>query len=164
MLDKYRTNFESLSEDEAVLIATTIADRYPEPPTELPEEITGEGVFNMCEVRGLDQAAVVMSMARNATATGVSALEKLVGRPIQRRAATASKPRAQRGPRPVLRDDRVIRVLVDKNPKKAGSRAHDKFALYRDGMTVSEYREAGGTADEIKWDAERSFIRVEDRA
>lgn len=154
MLDKYRPNFESLSEDEAVLIASRIDD----------DATTGDELFEHCSERGLDQAAVVMSMARDATATGVSALEKLVGKPIQRRAATASKPKAQRGPRPVLRDDRIIRLLVDKNPKKVTSKAHAKFALYRDGMTVSEYREAGGTADEIKWDAERSFIRVEDRA
>ncbi|MCZ6607939.1 MAG: hypothetical protein O7A64_09770 [Alphaproteobacteria bacterium] len=33
----------------------------------------------------------------------------------------------------------VIRVLVEKNPKRAGSLAHKKFALLKDGLTPAEY-------------------------
>lgn len=33
----------------------------------------------------------------------------------------------------------TIRVLVEKNPKRAGSLAHKKFELLKDGLTPAEY-------------------------
>ncbi len=61
-------------------------------------------------------------------------------------------------------DEYVIRVLVDDNPKRPGSRSHGEFALYKTGMTVSEYLAAGGSRAGINWDAERGFIAVEQPA
>lgn len=65
--------------------------------------------------------------------------------------------------------NRIIRLLIDYNPKKGRSR--ERFALYRDGMTVYEYRMAcraafGGDAysiaeSDIKHDTKKRFIRVE---
>jgi len=65
--------------------------------------------------------------------------------------------------------NRVIRLLIDHNPKKFASR--ERFALYRDGMTVYEYRMAcrelqGGNAwsvadSDIDHDVRKGFIRIE---
>lgn len=65
--------------------------------------------------------------------------------------------------------NRIIRLLIDHNPKRYASR--ERFALYRDGMTVYEYRMAcrelqGGDAwsiadADIDHDVRKGFIRIE---
>jgi hypothetical protein len=55
----------------------------------------------------------------------------------------------------------VIRLLVEKNPKKPGSAAHDRFNLYRDRMTVEEAKESGVLAIDLKYDARKGFIEFE---
>lgn len=46
----------------------------------------------------------------------------------------------------------------DNNPKKG--KAADRFALYRDGMTIGEAKEAGLTSADFHWDIERGLISV----
>lgn len=48
----------------------------------------------------------------------------------------------------------------DNNPKRAGSAAHGRFALYKDGQTIAEAKEAGVTAGDINWDAKQGFIKI----
>ncbi len=65
--------------------------------------------------------------------------------------------------------NRIIRMLIDHNPKKFKSA--ERFALYRDGMSVYEYRMAcrniqGGDAyqiaeSDIEYDVRKGFIRIE---
>lgn len=55
----------------------------------------------------------------------------------------------------------VIHLKTDKNPKREGSAAHGRFALYKDGMTVGEFLEAGGTMGDINFDAGKEFIALE---
>lgn len=65
--------------------------------------------------------------------------------------------------------NRVIRMLIDHNPKSGASR--ERFDQYRDGMTVYEYRVAcrdlhGGDAwtkadADIDHDVRKGFIRIE---
>lgn len=59
-------------------------------------------------------------------------------------------------------ENSVITVNTEegKNPKREGSAAFDRFALYRDGMTVKEAKEAGVTASDIAYDSDeaRSYI------
>lgn len=57
-------------------------------------------------------------------------------------------------------DARVITVLAKENPKRPGSKAHARFALYRTGMTVGEWLEAGGTMSCLAYDLEHEFIEV----
>lgn len=73
-------------------------------------------------------------------------------------------------------DDMVIMVLAEANPKKAGSMAAGRFALYTSGMTVAEYRDAVVKHDEalglsrkqgmldsrndLAFDSERAYIAV----
>lgn len=68
--------------------------------------------------------------------------------------------RAGRGRSSKFAADAKITVLADKNPKRAGTSAHDRFALYRNGMLVSTFLEKGGTYGDLAWDSAHSFISV----
>jgi hypothetical protein len=46
------------------------------------------------------------------------------------------------------------------NPKRANSNANAMFELYRDGMTVKEYVEAGGGRDWVRWDLSKGYITL----
>lgn len=72
----------------------------------------------------------------------------------------SEKPKKPRQSRLRFPADGVITLNVSDNPKRAGSKAHGVFALYRDQMTVAEFLEAGGTTGDLNWDANRNFISV----
>ena len=57
-------------------------------------------------------------------------------------------------------DDAVILKVVDGNPKRKGSAAHARFALYVPSMTVGEFIRAGGLISDIYWDISRAYIVV----
>jgi hypothetical protein len=161
MLDRYRDNFAALTPEEATHAASAIARRHPT----FPSATTGTALYDACASVPLDQADVVLSMARDSSAIGVVCLEKIVGSPIQRptqKQPRTPKPKTPRAPRPELRDDRVVRLIATDNPKRPGSASHARFALYRDGMSVQEFCRLGGTRADVKWDAERGYISVED--
>lgn len=54
--------------------------------------------------------------------------------------------------------NRKIRLVVKQNPKKRGTKAAQRFELYRDGMTVKEVLNIGVTRGDIKWDFDHTFI------
>ena len=54
--------------------------------------------------------------------------------------------------------DRVLEY-VSANPKKPGSAAHERFALYKVGMTADELVASGVRKADLRWDAERGFVR-----
>lgn len=65
-------------------------------------------------------------------------------------------------------DTWVVRLRSEANPKRGKSA--ERFALYRDGMTVGEYLDAssaltgskrGKWSCDLRWDAERGFIELE---
>ena len=66
-----------------------------------------------------------------------------------------------RGRPPRLKDGDKIKILVAKNPKRSGSAAHARFALYKPGMTVAEFLKAGGWRADIRWDVTQGFIGIE---
>ena len=55
---------------------------------------------------------------------------------------------------------RTIHILVRDNPKRPGSSAHTRYALYREGMTVAEFLAAGGTSADISFDQNKRFIEL----
>lgn len=71
-------------------------------------------------------------------------VEKKIGRPSHRAPA-----------------DGVIRVLTAKNPKRSTSAAGKRFDLYRPGMTVQKFLDAGGLRADISWDLKQGFIEVQ---
>lgn len=67
-----------------------------------------------------------------------------------------AKERASRTPK-----NAIIRLKTDKNPKREGSAAHKRFALYADGQTVEDFLKAGGTMGDINFDQGKGFIALE---
>jgi prevent-host-death family protein len=63
----------------------------------------------------------------------------------------------------------IVRVLVEENPKVERSHSRERFAFYRDGMTVADYIVAVVNSgdkeqvalDDLAWDQNRSFIRID---
>ena len=53
-----------------------------------------------------------------------------------------------------------IKLMIRGNPKRRKSASFEIFALYRDGMTVKEYLEAGGKRRDLNWDTEKNFIEI----
>ena len=53
-----------------------------------------------------------------------------------------------------------ITVLVDKNPKRAGSNAASRFDLYKKNNTVEKFLAAGGLAADLRWDSKQNYISV----
>lgn len=62
-----------------------------------------------------------------------------------------------RGPRA---DARVISVKIDKNPKREGTAAFNRFELYRDGMTVDQFIAAGGSRIDVSYDVKKGYIEL----
>lgn len=57
-------------------------------------------------------------------------------------------------------DPRIITSIVP-NPKSPGSKAHARYALYTEGMTVQQYLVAGGESSDIRYDVNRGYIKVD---
>lgn len=55
----------------------------------------------------------------------------------------------------------IIRLLVEDNPKRLGSSAYTRFTHYEDGITVEEYFKRGGRPEDLKWDEEHHYIKLE---
>lgn len=62
-----------------------------------------------------------------------------------------------------------ITLLTDKddkpygpknNPKREGSKSADRFALYKNGMTVDQFVAAGGLYADVVYDVDKKFISV----
>lgn len=86
---------------------------------------------------------------------------------------TSAPTTTARGPKPEVSEAAVITVLVDKNPKRAGSRAAARFALYRPGMTVGIYLTKAHDLEQglearhwyradIRWDLAHGHISVKE--
>ena len=55
----------------------------------------------------------------------------------------------------------IIKLVQNTNPKRAGTLAFQRYALYRDGMTVAEYVAAGGRTGDVNHDATEGYITLE---
>lgn len=59
-----------------------------------------------------------------------------------------------------LDKDAKIKILADKNPKREGSAAHARFALYKTGMKVETFIKNGGTAIDVAYDVKKGYIQL----
>jgi hypothetical protein len=57
--------------------------------------------------------------------------------------------------------DARVTILVDKNPKRPGSKAAAIWENYRDGMTVVEAIQAGVPREGLLYDSTHHFIKIE---
>ncbi len=51
-----------------------------------------------------------------------------------------------------------IKLLVRHNPKLRGSKAYARFSLYRDGMKVGDFLDAGGTMGDIRYNIGHGYL------
>jgi hypothetical protein len=63
--------------------------------------------------------------------------------------------------RPSAFSGKVIRKLVDENPRREGTFGYASFALIKNGMTYEKYIEAGGRRQDLAWDIERKYVKLE---
>lgn len=75
-----------------------------------------------------------------------------------KKAAPAPVEKAGPGRKSAFNDGMKITVLVKENPKRA--KAAERFALYKNGLTIADYVAAGGTLADVRWDVKQSFISV----
>jgi len=64
-----------------------------------------------------------------------------------------------RGPKGVP-ETAVITLLTATNPKREGSKAHERFAKYVDGQTVKQALDAGVLTADLVYDATHGFIKI----
>jgi hypothetical protein len=62
---------------------------------------------------------------------------------------------------PKFAKDAVITLLVQENPKRAGSASHARFENYKSGMTVEQALAAGLISGDFTHDVAHGFIRIE---
>ena len=55
----------------------------------------------------------------------------------------------------------IITLLVDKNPKREGTKGAQAFSHYVAGQTVEAFVAAGGSLADVRWDAAHKFISLE---
>jgi hypothetical protein len=76
--------------------------------------------------------------------------------------ASAEKPGPKKGSSRLGPEvgSKKIKLLVKENPRRADTRAHRIYSLYKDNMTVAAFIEAGGGMGDIRWDLERKNIEL----
>lgn len=168
-IDTYATRLASLSPAEAGLVCSELCRRHILPrsvsiesianiePRQLPELLRGCSVFT---------ADVISVLVPLSGPLAHNALEKIMGRPITLLPAQAAPPPPppHEGAKPEVLEigasGRRTIHNIQPNPKRAGTGAAERYAMYREGMTVAEYLSAGGIMRDIAWDARQKFIEL----
>lgn len=171
LAERHRPLFAALAVPEAELVHQRLMASCPDYRVARPTVPgSGEELFAMCQVAGLDHAGVVLTLARETSSTGRSAIEHLVGRAIRPWQETAAKQQADlpppkpRGVAAVRAREEHTMVVVSHvpNPKKPGSAGHARFELWRVGALVSECIAAGMWPADVRWDLNKSFVVLAD--
>lgn len=73
---------------------------------------------------------------------------------------TVKKIPGKRGRKPSVQDNAKITLLVKANPRREGTKAHKRFALYKTGMTVGDYLKKGGSRGSLRKDLKLKRVKV----
>lgn len=171
---RYEDAFRALTSEELDCCVEALSVAHPD-MLELSDFEEGDQLMAYCRQEHISQSELIMAMRNDTRVAAISAVERLLMKPIDRRSPrqvelerhAANPPpaiAASIAPNERLTDARIITVLTTSNPKRAGTSAHDRFAKYRTGMTVAAFLRAGGTTGDINWDQQRSFIRIDEPA
>lgn len=75
--------------------------------------------------------------------------------------ASGPRPTAEGAPTGKIRpDDPRIVHSIKPNPKKPGSKSFERYAFYREGISVADFLKAGGSIDDVKHDLGKGFIQL----
>lgn len=95
------------------------------------------------------------SMPENKPAAGAAATKPAAP------AKTPRPPKYADGAKIALQADKDGKKYgKDNNPKREGSASATRFALYKDGMTVKSFVDAGGTLADIDNDVKKGYVKV----
>jgi len=165
--ERHMPMFAALEVPEAHLVYSRLmAARALPPELCVAEPQSGEELFGLCQRAGLDHAGVVLTMARETSDIGMSAIAHLVGRPIAAWQRAVSERQAA-APPPVRRGVAAVQpraehsmVVVSHvpNPKKAGSAGWERYNLWQVGALVSECIAAGMWPADVRWDLSKGFV------
>lgn len=172
--DRYESAFCALTPEELQCCLEGLLPAHPD-LGDLADFTEGRQLLEWCRQTHVSQAEVILALRNDSRPHAVTAVERIMMRPIDRRnPVEVERERDKQRPRPAVvatvkaseatTDLRIIRILVDKNPKRAGTSAHDRFAKYVDGATVAETLKRGLTRGDLAWDQERSLIRLDPEA
>jgi hypothetical protein len=98
-----------------------------------------------------------MAEAAKATTAAKKATKKTAAPPQPETNGDENEP----GKRALARA-RKITLLAKENPKREGTASFDRFKLYKTGMTIQQYLDAGGTMGDIAWDQKNEYIKLSD--
>lgn len=107
----------------------------------------------------VDRPTAVARVTALLEAAKPSPMKTIVATVTSKKTAPAKKPAAPVG-RALFTDAAVITIVHKGDNPKRGPAA-ERYALYRDGMTVAEYIARGGTRRDVVWDAfHQGWIKV----
>lgn len=168
LADAHQPVFAALSGEQARLVyARLSAQRALRIASQSTPPTSGEELFRICQIGGLDRARIALSLARETTPVGVQTLEIIAGCPVRPWAATvraqqegrpAPAPRGAATSRPRDTDAMVVVSYVP-NPKRPGTAGHVRY-IWRVGALVSELIAEGMWPADVKWDLDRGFVKL----
>lgn len=53
-----------------------------------------------------------------------------------------------------------VRCVVKQNPKRFGSKSHQRFEEYMNSTTVEDYFKNGGTRGDLRYDVDHEFFEI----
>lgn len=158
-----------LTDEQAEVLRRAILRRCPSAVSLMREDLVDVALQLQLDglVRQLrmDAADVVLALAAEGQ-PGVVVAERLTGRAMTRETASAASRvrrhlKAPSRAAASARDDPRVVVSVRPNPKIVGSGSWERYKLWEVGISVSQARERGLTAADVKYDIDRGFVVVE---
>ena len=134
-------------------------DPAPDIPSSTPKQKEDRTMATKKTAAGDAAEPTKKAVAKKADAAPAKKAEVAV--PAKKAAPTKKAPEPEvgaRGRQPNIAGSAKIKILAKDNPKRAA--AAERFALYKNGMTVDEYIAAGGKRADVNWDVAQGFIEV----
>jgi hypothetical protein len=73
----------------------------------------------------------------------------------------AASDNGERTGRPSAFAGKVIRKVATENPRREGTHGYNSWELIKNGMSYEKYIEAGGRRQDLAWDLERGYVKLE---
>lgn len=167
MQSQFEEHFKTLTDHEAEYLADAICG-YRGMCIIEDVPVSGEALFGRLVNHNVCHKDAVMSLANDPSGLAVICLEKLVGKPIREYSPPAVSEKVKKlqkaAPKRVSvskMDPRTIHNIVP-GAKRPGSKSFERYQLYKEGMTISDFIKAGGTMGDIKHDASKGFITLKE--
>lgn len=170
--ERHHPQFTALAPAEAQLVWNRITQRWPDDTRAVRQPpADGDELFDDCQLCGLDQVRVVLSVADLGNDTGRTVIEKLIGRPIIPWAASVEAkqddpcdvcdgPAAQAARHRKQPPDTRIVLSVGPQPHTPGTLIHASYECWRVGDTVQQCRVRGVVRNGVRRDVLHGHVRL----